>query len=155
MTDFRKHKWLICWVAVFVLLSFFYIEPAARAAEAGNAACSTAAAAYSDGAGWSVAAELKSPALIDTGRNQLPQQNGRVTADRFMQNEVAARQQSGSASLLVRFFAVAVMFLLLICMSSRILMRRFCPRAIALWRNIYYIHQMDGKKGKHFCIYIG
>lgn len=154
MTDFRKHKWLICWVAVFVLLSFFYIEPAARAAEAGNTACSTAAAC-SDGAGWSVAAELKSPALIDTGRNQLPQQNGRVTADRFMQNEVAARQQSGSVSLLIRFFAVALMLLLLICMSSRILMRRFCPCATVLWQNIYYIHQTDGKKGKHFCIYIG
>lgn len=155
MADFRKHKWLICWVAVFVVLSFFYMEPAARAAGAGNAGFGTAASAFLDGTGQPVAAELKSPALIDTGRNQLPQQNGRVTADRFMQNEVAARQQSGSVSLLIRFFAVALMLLLLICMSSRILMRRFCPCAIVLWQNIYYIHQTDGKKGKHFCIYIG
>lgn len=158
MKKIRKHKGLLWLMAAFVLLSFLYMAPVMvkRASEE----LTDADGIYkeqnlSDLSG--MAGSVISNAMTLHGAADRPEAcPGNLSAARTMLDEIAAREQQAPRILLVRFLAVAALLILCVRVICRLLIRRYGCHMIKVWQNIYYIHQVDGKKGKRLLnCYIG
>lgn len=98
---------------------------------------------------------VTSPAVTDAGNRRLPEGTGRISLARELLEDIVTREQNAARAQLIRFWAMAFVIAFIVCVAYRAAIRRFGSQMIALWQNIYYIHQVDGKKGKRFLGYIG
>lgn len=158
MVNSKRHKLVCCLMAMFLLLSFFYVvpDPAGRA-ERGNAAvCSDGQSALTgemrhEGF-WQ---NMMSAQTLLEARDAKPDAcTDTFTMIHSVLDEVVMREQAGMRSLLTKLLAVVMWVMLLVCVFCRILSRRYGCRMIHHWENIYYIHQTDGKKGDGLLNYL-
>lgn len=147
MTDIGKHKRWLCLMAAFVLLSFFYMAPVRpegtlpKPADADGVECG-----LSDMSGMS--GLVISNAMNLHGADCRPEAcTDNISAARIMLDEIATREQQPRI-LLARFLAVVSLLILFVRVICKLLIRRYGCHMIDLWQNIYYIHLVDGKKGK-------
>lgn len=150
MKEIRVHKGLLWLVMAVVLLSFFYAVPVTvkgvgEVFADARGVCAEHEAA--DVPGFTGAALSNTVTLGGAaGRPEACPRS--ISAARSVLNEIAMREHQEPRILQVRFWAVMSLMFLSVCVICRILIRRFGCRMIELWQNIYYIHQVDGKKGK-------
>lgn len=97
------------------------------------------------------------PATISAGNDNLPGGTDSISLAKKAAEDILTREQkqSQTRTLLMRFLVVVFALVLAVCVSCRILIRRYGCHMIAVWQNITYIHQVDGKKGERFSVYIG
>lgn len=158
MKGIRKHKGLLWLVAAFVLLSFFYMAPVMVREASVESLNADGIYAQRDVLDMSeMAGTVLSNAMILHGVPGRPEAcPGNISAARTMLDEIATREQQAPRILLVRFLAVVSLLILFVRVICRQLIRRYGCHMIDLWQNIYYIHQVDGKKGKRLLgCYIG
>lgn len=163
MSDIRKHKWLIHILTVLVLLSFLHSAPvfaqiSAELVPGYDAVGKVAEAGFTEAAvvGAEEAGNLR-PATISAGDDSQARGTDSISLARKATEDLVTREQkqSQTRTLLMRFLAVVFALILAVRVTYRILIRRYGCHMIAVWQNITYIHQMDGKKGERFSVYIG
>lgn len=146
MSYISKSKGLLGFVMAFILLSFFYIVPVQAGAKAvliGDEVCTVQDREPER------AAKLTSPDA------RLPEGAARISLARTMMDEIVMREQHGARTLLLRFLAIVMVVILLMGAICQQLCRRYGYHMIPHWQNINYIHEVDGKKGERFSVYIG
>lgn len=157
MRKIRKHRCLFGLWMVIVLLSFFSSAALGPDLKADRNLQSS----FADSGGKAILMDegvegrLTSPAMIDAGDCRLPEGTGRISLARALLNDIVTREQNVTRTLLMRFWAAVFVAAFIVWVAYRAIIRRFGSHMIALWQNIYYIHQVDGKKGKRFSGYIG
>lgn len=141
MPDVRKCKWLLGLLGVLVLLSFLHAAPAF-------------AQSLADIAPENRTIDL---ATISAGDKNLPSGMDSISLVKKAVEDIVTREQNQNQTrtLLIRFVAIVFILILVVCVICRILIRRYGCHMIEVWQNIYYIHQVDGKKGERFSVYIG
>lgn len=150
-----KSRGLLGFVMALILLSFFYVSPVQAGAKAGLIGKTMSVQTESectcpDGV-TTRAAALTLPDV------RFPEETARITLIREMMDEIMilTREQQGARTLLLRFLAIVVLVILMVHMICRQLCRRYGYHMIPHWQNINYIHEVDGKKGERFSVYIG
>lgn len=133
MPDIRRYKIFLYFVTVFVLLSFFAVQPTAVDFEVHR---------------MGAAAVLCTPGGVQTEDFNM------ILPARHLLEDIAEREKASTHILLLRFLMVTFAVFLLFCALYRMMIRRFGGHMIALWQNIHYIHQIDGEKDSAFCRYI-
>lgn len=165
MTDIREHRVLVCFVAAFVLLSFFFAgagsgraglsgkregsdcgkhsHTAEEKCEVETRGCIKAECSRTFGA-----AGLRTPRLVGAPDKGIPTGSAGISLAGMVLDEIVTKEQLTTRTLLLRFFIVIYLFILSVTAACRIAIRRFSGHMIPVWENIYYIHQVDGKKEK-------
>ena len=152
MSYVGKSRGLLGFMMALILLSFFYAVPVPAGAPAGligktKSAQTESVHTYPDGA-TSKVATLTSP------DDRLPEGAARISLARTMMDEIMAREQQGARTMLLRFLAIVMLVILLMGAICQQLCRRYGYHMIPHWQNINYIHEVDGKKGERFLVYI-
>lgn len=150
MPDIRKYKWLFGLLTVFVLLSFLYSAPVFEQVLERGCLSDPTAMDIED-------ARLLRPATISAGDSNLARGTDSISVTKKAAEDIVTREQNQpqTRTLLMRFLAIMFLLVLAVRVTYRMLMRRYGCHMIALWQNITYIHQVDGKKGERFSVYIG
>lgn len=160
MPDIRKCRWLLGLVTVFVLLSFLHTVPFFAVAPADIALGYDAVWAAEAGFAEMAAREPGEPGFLRadaiTARdNSLPGGMDSIFPAKAAAENIVTREQTRTRTLLIRFVVIVFTLILAVRVICRILSRRYGCHMIEVWQNIYYIHQVDGKKGERFSVYIG
>ncbi len=168
MRDIRKRKYFIYAVIGAVLLSFIHlasegIDAAASDFLSDRFGADNLYGTFPSGIevsdpsfGSNAAAEkLTEPELTETLTYQLPEDHYSINAGRAETGDAAAGEARSGRHHGLRFLAVIFLMVLLSCALLRAVAIYFGSCAIRLWQNIYYIHRVDGKKGKRFSVVIG
>ena len=132
MLDIKRYKKLFGIVVVLVLLSFF------------------------DTARESVVTDTVPVALQEENHGEImclaadevEEDIDRVLPAKTQIDEFVAREPEAMHDASMRFVAVVSVLLCMMQFCCRVIIRYFGSRMIALWENIIYIHQIDGKKGR-------
>ncbi len=90
-------------------------------------------------------ADAADDAAADAG--EMTHRGVRITASERRVDEAVTNEQKTVRVMQIRFIALVCVLLRVIRVLYRITIRRFGCRRIALWKNIFYIHQIDGAKG--------
>lgn len=162
MPDIRKCKGLLGLALTLVLLSFFCSSPAFSdmgygiikavnpVAEAGmeRLMCHET---VENSENLSAVRQM----TLTAGESVRPDHVARISLARTLLDEMVARDHKVVRTLLVRFLLLTVAAIFMLLAACRMLIRRYGYHMIELWQNINYIHEMDGKKGERFSVYIG
>lgn len=145
MPDFRKWKGLLILAVTLVLLSFFYSSPIFAETRIGGL--------------LQAEAELTHNAKAETvqltsGQHGAEADAARISLPKTLMEDVMTKEQRVMRTLLERFWIVAFVLTVVECVFYRGVIRRYGHHMIALWENINYIHEVDGKKGERFSVYI-
>lgn len=150
MPDIRKCKGLLGLVLVIVLLSFFY-----SAFNNLNIKADIAVAWNETGEEeWDQDEKTSHTVMLTSAENRLPESAARIMPAPSTMKEFESREQNASDTQLVRFLTVALIILFVAHVTLWTVIRHYGYRMIALWENIVYIHEVDGKKGERFSVYI-
>lgn len=161
MPDIRKCKGLLGLALTLVLLSFFYSSPAFSDLGYGiikeekavpGAGAEALQLHENEEAGVNLSGVR--PATLTAGESGMPDHTARISLARTLLDELLARDHKIVRSLLARFLLITVIAIFMLQVASRMLIRRYGYHMIELWQNINYIHEVDGKKGERFSIYI-
>lgn len=150
MPDIRKWKGLLGLALIFVLLSYFC------------SASSSAKLGLESAAAWNQTAEGRSSHDVEASHamvltsfeDRMPESAARISPVRLPIEEFVNREQDICSTQLARFLAIAIIIMFVVHVTYRTVIRRYGHHMIALWENIVYIHEVDGKKGERFSVYI-
>lgn len=169
MFDIGKHKRLLVFMTMLVLLSFFSSAPSFSGNIEGMLREQSTASAGTEDSVWMDTAEsgcpgqgvrntpedrISTPVVLSAGDCNLPDGTDSISLARRLLEDIAAREQNTTRALSIRFWVIALIIALYVCVIYRVTIRRYGCHMIVVWQNIYYIHQVDGKKGKRSSVYI-
>lgn len=146
MPDIRKCKGLLGLVLAIVLLSFFY------SAQANIKLGADVAAVWNETEEetWNQDEKTDHPIMLTSPESQMLESAARIAPVQSAMEEFENREQNASGTQLVRFLTVAIIILFVAHVTLWTVIRRYGYRMIALWENVVYIHEVDGKKGNAF-----
>ncbi len=150
MPDIRKYKGLLGLALVVVLLSFFYVAPSN--AKLGADMVVTWSQTEVDSASQHVGDAHAM--VLSSVESSIPENAARISPVQSPMEEFVNREQNAASVQLARFLAVAIIIIFVAHVTFRTVIRRYGYHMIDLWENIVYIHEVDGKKGERFSVYI-
>lgn len=150
MLDIRKYKGLLGLTLAVVLLSFIYVAP--NNAKLGFGMAMAWNLTEADGASYGVG-DIHA-IVLSSAESRIPENPARIFPVQESMEEFVNREQNAASVQLARFLAVAIIIIFVAHVTFRTIIRRYGYHMIDLWENIVYIHEVDGKKGERFSVYI-
>ena len=144
MPDIRKCKGLLGLVLAIVLLSCFY------SAQANVKLGADIAEFWNETATWNQDEKTDHPVMLTSPESRMLESAARIAPVQSAMEEFENREQNASGTQLVRFLMVAIIILFVAHVTLWTVIRHYGYRMIALWENVVYIHEVDGKKGNAF-----
>ena len=154
MSYISKSKGLLGFLMALILLSFFCVCPVRGGMSVAMKSAQASIDAGEDVRTYQDSFISKGATLTSTD-TRLPEGAARISLARMMMDEIVMREQHAARTLLLRFLPIVMIVILLIHLICQQLCRRYGYHMIPHWQNITYIHEVDGKKGERFSVYIG
>lgn len=99
--------------------------------------------------------KLSNPEMEKHAESNVPEYVENSISGRLVEFSMtrSGRYQTGNTS--IRYLTLICLLLLFLYMVFHRMLKKFWHRMIILWENIYYIHRVDGKKGKNTSVILG